>query len=965
MEISVTFHKEVQKLVKQFKEYSDYELEARYTGSGRTSTTKSEFDRCMEYCQSNNEFKPKVEESLDILLKDDKDNYRITILGKNDITQYCKTNTTPENVIVIIKTQAASPLEFTDIDFRINLKQEKVINEPDEIIDNLHIKNKSYRYKKRYSFINERDGYRIDLTVVKSSIGSFKNFVQSGITQKHEEYEIELELIARRDVKITTNLFLNELYNLYRIIADEDYVCSKNEKKTVIEEYIKLCYGSDVKDESMNPRKYFAGPQPVTLERKNIVEPGLGIVSIRENYTVTEKADGERCLLYVSSNGKCYFINSRLTIKYSGVEVDGKKYGKTLIDGESITSDIISNQIKHYAIFDCYWIGGNDIRSLPLIGSKLNRIAAIDGFLKIAENAFKKEEYSIYRKEFLYGGNIFEKAGEILKKNEMKKYLYHIDGLIFTPMLLGVGAIYPEQKIDRPVASWHMVFKWKPPEENTIDFLVKMKRGNSNNPEIRFNNNISYRVFDLYVGYDPASWDRITAKSFLQGSIDIIKNKTYVKTSFKPSDIIHDDFTSCLVPLKNNACYCTKNKDDMIEDDSIVEFQYDNTDDLPPFNLKWNPIRLRKDKTELYRKTKSVSNAVNDLASAMNIWRSIRHPVTQNMIIGSEKFDKYDEADDIYYDRKIKRDMFVSKHMMNFHNDIKLEIIKGRGTSACDLACGKAGDLGKFTSLGYDRVFGLDSSRDNIENPIDGAYARLNDKISKLPRGVKKPDHYAYLTYDLSQKINIDTINNADDKHVAQVLYGKIQDPKMIRYYKLASQGFDLVSCQFAIHYFFESERKLDNFLSNVDMNLKPGGYFIGTCLDGKKIKKEFGNNMQLTGEYNKNILWNLKRLYSKDIGVVYGEEIEVYMESIGRVMKEYLVNIDLLEKKLKALGYDLIECKNFKDYYTEEKANKYNLEEVQQKYSFMNMSFVFKKRGAAELIAPKRVLKKKILVDA
>ena len=44
--------------------------------------------------------------------------------------------------------------------------------------------------------------------------------------------------------------------------------------------------------------------------------------------------------------------------------------------------------------------------------------------------------------------------------------------MIFTPINLSVGA---KKEGDDSIltGTWNRVFKWKPPEENTIDFLVK------------------------------------------------------------------------------------------------------------------------------------------------------------------------------------------------------------------------------------------------------------------------------------------------------------------------------------------------------------------------------------------------------------------------------------------------------------------------------------------------------------
>ena len=46
----------------------------------------------------------------------------------------------------------------------------------------------------------------------------------------------------------------------------------------------------------------------------------------------------------------------------------------------------------------------------------------------------------------------------------------------------------------------------------------------------------------------------------------------------------------------------------------------------------------------------------------------------------------------------------------------------------------------------------------------------------------------------------------------------------------------DIVSCQFAFHYSFESLPQAEQMLANVSSNLEPGGYFIGTTTDAFDI---------------------------------------------------------------------------------------------------------------------------------
>ncbi|KAK6046279.1 hypothetical protein COOONC_16216 [Cooperia oncophora] len=47
---------------------------------------------------------------------------------------------------------------------------------------------------------------------------------------------------------------------------------------------------------------------------------------------------------------------------------------------------------------------------------------------------------------------------------------------------------------------------------------------------------------------------------------------------------------------------------------------------------------------------------------------------------------------------------------------------------------------------------------------------------------------------------------------------------------------FDLVSCQFALHYSFIDEESARTFLRNATETLRPGGLLIGTLPDAERI---------------------------------------------------------------------------------------------------------------------------------
>ena len=62
----------------------------------------------------------------------------------------------------------------------------------------------------------------------------------------------------------------------------------------------------------------------------------MSVPNIRENYTVTDKADGERRIMYVSKNGKIYLLNTNMKVLFTGAKTNNEKCYHSLLDGEII-----------------------------------------------------------------------------------------------------------------------------------------------------------------------------------------------------------------------------------------------------------------------------------------------------------------------------------------------------------------------------------------------------------------------------------------------------------------------------------------------------------------------------------------------------------------------------------------------------------------------------------------------------
>lgn len=935
--------------------------------------TKTQFSSLVQYFRSTNLDFKFHEDVLNVMFKHMNVQYRYEIYGSNDINLYCKTNdirkvtrkTLTQKSIIHNKY----PIEIDEYDVKINVKSETKIegDSKKELVKDINEKlydyRKMYRFKKRFSFISEDKLFRFDLSVVKQSLrDGEKNLIKSGLFQSDDHYEVEIEFLHQEhDRYPSEDVFVRSLMSqaglVLSVIDQDDFIIPKSKKEGVLANYLKLCK-IDVSNPRMPPGRKFVGPMPITLEKRNLLDTDLGVTSITKDYTVTDKADGERQLLYIDDDGKCYLINNKLNVRYTGISVPELKH--TLLDGEYITKTKTGSSIKIFAAFDVYFDRNENICKLPLVAeddkgdSRLTRMQMITK--KLGNDDFKVDA-----KEFLYGKNIFDDSKSILAKSDIGDLVYKIDGLIYTPRYLPVGGAY-QDSTPTLGGTWVKVFKWKPPEDNSIDFMVKTAKNEQTGTDVPPVNieGIWHKVVKLYVGYSGRIDDPITPYAFLMKEVKFNESSRNHKL-FAPPEEPFDVSTAYITLDTSNTMRCQSGE--VIYDGDVIEFTFKNKE--------WVPLRARRDK-----------DRGNDHKTAKNIWRSMNNPVLKEVICGDVKLsvDENEVIDnDQYYNRVESRDKSASKKMLDFHNhwvkDMSLIAkFKGKAKSVFDIACGKGSDFYKYGKAGMNTIVGFDKSEDNITNPDDGAYSRLLDSNIEGKTIVCLP-------MDCSRVIDesyIDTIKDEKTKDIARLLYGQASIPKLEKYHGLISNQFDLVSCQFAVHYFFANQTTLHALLTNVSNALKPNGYFIGTCLDGRIVNNKFTESKKnnktdyIEGKINDRVIWNIRKMYD-DFDTNrphnnYGLKVDVYMETINQRMSEYIVDFQLLEEELSKFGIRSLTVEESKDLVVDnytgtfkdlfEKMtssgmrnrfidNALNMSQEEKDYSFMNRWFIFKKAGA------------------
>lgn len=1017
-------------------------------------------DTIQDYCQTN---------SLQSLLDSSKHSMSTSMQTK-------KLGGSSEEAVKVRMTKKVSPkdsfgqpIPYVDVrDYRFRVSYKMETNQTLQSAASLQEGNvskslgdwkdrkKTFRFMNRVRFAHKELPIFADMTIVKMSKQPVYTMQESGVISMLPSYEIELEVDNSRcglDSPFSKpDALLGAMRKTIRIVLQglqkSPYPISYTEQDSVLREYLLLVnrgkkweeiYG-EAESRSRGKKeidwsRYFAGPSSKTLQWQNMRPPSNddnNAITIQRHYTVTDKADGERKLLFISGSGKVYAIDINMNISFTGSTVEDKNLRMTLIDGEHIRVDKSGQFINLFACFDVYFIQGKSCQCLPfvkipgeeeiaddryrlyhleslcsqlLITNSDYHVVNTECYLKIRCKQFYVEGIgftSTSTHSLLPVANIFEGCRKLLQGGI--EFDYETDGLIFTPSHPGVlnckeGDIVLKR-------AWDESFKWKPPKYNTVDFMVRNVKDKGGKDQILYEKEgmetVPYKMTSLWCGYNES---RDLKNYYCDYALnDLLPERGPESYKMKPMRFIPSaepydpEAYFCKMPLVLQAAgkYAMKieGSDETFDENTIVEFRYDLEE--PDHFKRWKPIRIRYDKTEQLRQFHN--NFGNAYEVANSNWYSIHHPITEAMLCGDDPIPNDEDADDTYYNRgEVQGIEDKTRALRNFHNKyIKTKLIacaaalqppsvtnSRTGIVLLDIAVGLAGDLHKWVDSGVRFAVGIDSSRKNLTSPFDGACKRY---MEWRVRNKYKPFRSVFLHGDGGRRITTGECfgDDGNAKKIMDCLLGKTKDVdyKLVqRNFGVCKGGFHIVSCQFAMHYFFQNKKTLNEFIRNVSENTTEGGYFIGTCYDGKAVFSE----LQKTGlpimstyphpETGEPVqMFRIEKRYTQDVFeddiTSLGYRIDVYQETINKVFPEYLVNFAYFTRLMEEYGFNWVDNATtneyglgnatgmFRDLFetmpTGSEARRLygeaaNMSDAEKKVSFLNRYFVFRKnRNAA-----------------
>ncbi len=987
---------------------------------------------------------------LNICLSND---VRFTLEGAGVIQAYCRDNkihNKPYTAMLKENITDAVPVELESYSARAKLKREVPL-----ATDDMRIKDalarwdqlaKLYRQIQRFEFVAPGGlGLRFDVSLVREGRG--RTYQESRITLTPARYEAEVEVTANRSDTAAKDAMAMLLKGLGWLLQgrQRSYVLVTNKEAADVHEGIAgLFGGSYTGSYTGGPRTggaastagnrgrgrgrnaasaggpfRYPGPQPATLERANMTskpEPGIpNLLATPGGYNVTDKADGLRCMLYIAAGGKLYLVDAGGRVYATGRVAKATLAG-TALDGEWIQRSRDGRAVSFFYAFDILARSGDTaVTGLPFMvpgvmagsvaegGTRYGALKEVELALRDAEQKKKgvplSADLQVRIKNFRTveaGGNLFRDAVTPVLDAATATAPYNTDGLIFTPNAAGL-----------PLGrrSWPEQLKWKPPAENTIDFLVLVDkerdaRGQPTGVDLvktayreDSGQTVRYKTLRLFVGSnrDGAYADpRATVLDPAAPLPSSTEEGAWRPVEFRPTDPRDPMASLCYVAIGEGATdpagatraatsldtdstvIRTSRTGDVLQGDMIVEMAY-YPERAPGW--RWVPTRVRHDKTERWR-AGAQSGTMNADWVANSIWSSVHNPITEEAIRTGVITECVSPASLVAPAvagagrRAPSRELVKVQCLRNFHEGgIKREILLKPvltaipGATLCDLAMGRGADIHKWVAEGVSYVFGCDAVAANLNDPEDGAYRRLLDKMVSLGGRDKVPP-MMFVQADAARRL---TTGEAGMTPEDQMLLSR-----EFQVGGRGASGYDVVSCMFALHYMFRDENTLAGFLTNLADTVKVGGYFVGCGMDGDAVAKMLYGRSEVTGRDGATDAWIITKRYASSLGasvppsaVGLGMPVDVDFISQGETHTEYLVSWAYLQSMLATVGLELLtpteyaalglpaSSQMFRETWDATGA-RWAMTDAMKQLSFLHRWFIFKRRSDARPAPPR-----------
>lgn len=198
---------------------------------------------------------------------------------------------------------------------------------------------------------------------------------------------------------------------------------------------------------------------------------------------------------------------------------------------------------------------------------------------------------------------------------------------------------------------------------------------------------------------------------------------------------------------------------------------------------------------------------------------------------------------------------------------------------ALDMACGKGGDLEKWRRAGIDGLIGIDIADCSIQDALE-RYKGMHSKTFWVD----------FL------------VGNCFGKDIKTIVH-----PQAL--------PVNCVSCQFALHYAFDTEERVNRTLLNIKESLVSGGMFFGTTINSEYLADNLRKGYTSWG----NKLFKIQFEEGNSNGVfkeLTGNKYTFFLREAVANVEEYVVPFDKFTALAKEYGLELVLHEPFLRYF-------------------------------------------------
>ena len=751
------------------------------------------------------------------------------------------------------------------------------------------------RAKIRASFTDKARKWRYDITVAyQSQVNQFikeilnKFFVPltaetflTGMKYEHAtKFEVEIEHIgeSKADLKIDDLSVARGLFSMINPdFAEKDVMqgeIADIAKYIVDNPKIHYLFKS-----RFGLKKLANQPIALTLDSYSKIYPPIG-------YLATNKADGQRCIISINGNRMRLLFGSMLEIYHPSKPKEILfEENITILDAELIYSAHVDKkggtapvEMSLY-LYDVMVLRDENISRLGYeerIQYLDDAVKYLASFVAPTGTLTKDDKYSLVKVE---AKKIYTLETPTLEKTfktiVSAKYPYTNDGIV----------------ISAPGSSYNsgVVYKWKPLENNTIDFLamkvdkaalLSVKDGLTLPPK--------HTLYYLFVGIDQKVRQTLGI-NFIQGYKSIFpiiaNNMDNDHRSGDISDMFRAYYPVQFSPSFDPTAFVYFCPDELgIDlDHKIVELRRPiiaagvaKAESISIEIGKWELIKIREDR-------KFEQNYYgNDMLTAESIYQNymIPFPIDQLWNPAQGYFKTNTTASDLWRSRNRFQRFVVGELITKYAEGVNWIV---------DLASGRGADLKRYMDAGVKNAVFIDIDKlalgELIERKISIARnSNLHHERGNSPRG--------------RIGMRIHTLNR-DLKTKSEQIAADMEK------FGFQKNEADFVMMNFAMHYLCDKTENIRNLAKLVNFALKKGGVFVFTVMSGQSVFeliKDLKYSESWKALENDTVKYEIKKLYKGTELSDVGQTIAVKLPFREELAEEPICNIqhviDIFEKK-------------------------------------------------------------------